>query len=177
MGIPAIAREETLMMNKNDRPGTGVAPRPLDEVEREIVRADMAELIAREKENGDWAKWEKDQEKWKKHEAYRDSLRPSLVLPDYAQMHYVSRNRVEWTADGQPIYINDILPGPIPITPRTGIITEEIFQHYIGRAPERDDLIRVNCLQEGEFGHSGCGWCDGCNRARWMCGHYAAPRR
>ena len=43
------------------REGSGVAPRPLDEVEREIVRADMAELIAREKENGDWAKWEESQ--------------------------------------------------------------------------------------------------------------------
>jgi hypothetical protein len=176
MGISKITREEELMKNKNERPGSGVAPRPLDEVEREIVRADMAELIAREKENGDWAKWEADQKKWKKHEAYRDSLRPDIVLPDYAQMHNLSMSRVEWNMYGQPIYINDILPGPIPITLRTGIITEEIFQHYIGRAPIQDDLIRVNCLQEGEFGHTGCGWCSDCNKGRWMCGHYSNRR-
>ena len=37
------------------------AERPLDEVEWELVRADIAHLKAEQEKSGDWKKWEKDQ--------------------------------------------------------------------------------------------------------------------
>jgi hypothetical protein len=39
-------------------------PRPMTDVEREIARADMAFLIAKEKESGDWDKWLDSQKNW-----------------------------------------------------------------------------------------------------------------
>jgi hypothetical protein len=63
------------------REGSGVEPRPLDEVEREIVRADMAELIAREKESGDWAKWEESQRPIQQLRSLdRDTVHISVIL-------------------------------------------------------------------------------------------------
>ena len=38
--------------------------RPMTEVEKEIARADMAFLIAKEKESGDWDKWQESQKHW-----------------------------------------------------------------------------------------------------------------
>jgi hypothetical protein len=38
--------------------------RPMTEVEKEIARADMAFLIAKEKESGDWDKWQESQKRW-----------------------------------------------------------------------------------------------------------------
>ena len=39
--------------------------RPMTEVEKEIARADMAFLIAKEKESGDWDKWQDSQKNWR----------------------------------------------------------------------------------------------------------------
>lgn len=44
---------------------SGGSSQPMNEVEREIARADMAYLIQKEKENGDWDKWLKDQAHWR----------------------------------------------------------------------------------------------------------------
>jgi hypothetical protein len=55
-------------------------------------------------------------------------------------------------------------------------ITAERFTAAVGRAPEDDDLDRCNCRDAGKIGHSGCGWCQECDRPRFICGHpLAAP--
>lgn len=50
-------------------------------------------------------------------------------------------------------------------------ITRELFTKVVGVAPEQDDLERCNCKQVGELGHTLCGWCDVCNKPRFMCMH------
>jgi hypothetical protein len=65
--------------DKLRRPGSGVDPRPLDHVEREIVRADMAKLIAREKESGDWAKWEESHRSWRALDNYYVNVTLAVV--------------------------------------------------------------------------------------------------
>jgi len=53
----------------------------MDEVEWEIVRADIAAEKARLKANGDWAKWEKFQAQTNRmHTAYFDKI----TLPPWA---------------------------------------------------------------------------------------------
>jgi hypothetical protein len=173
------------------RPGSGKIPEPLDKVELEIVRADMAELIAREKENGDWDKWVESQRPIQQLRSLdRDILTISVTL----------------TVDGQviptPVGIEDAISREINDRYRnrsahrlerqempsriiameadrqrfervrfyTGQITEEIFAHYVGRPPSRDDLERANCPLHG-LGHSRCGWCESCQRPRFMCSH------
>jgi hypothetical protein len=49
------------------------APRIFSDVEREIIRADMAFLKQQEIDSGDWAKWEKSQRPFKNFERIRES--------------------------------------------------------------------------------------------------------
>jgi len=48
-------------------------------------------------------------------------------------------------------------------------ITEDIFFTATGRAPENDDLERVNCQKAGEPGHFSCGWCPVCGGPNFEC--------
>lgn len=52
---------------KRERGGnsSGKPASPMNDVELEIARADAAFLIQKEKENGDWDKWLKDQAHWR----------------------------------------------------------------------------------------------------------------
>jgi hypothetical protein len=133
--------------DKLKRPGSGKAPRPLDDVEREIVRADMAELIAREKENGDWAKWEESQKNWK------GVIEPYLMIEVTIIYDHVAHH----------------LPSVRNSNTHPPTITREFWFQCVGRATDRDDLERANCRLAGELGHMSCGWCDICRKPRWMC--------
>jgi hypothetical protein len=44
------------------------------------------------------------------------------------------------------------------------------FEQKTGRAPEHDDLDRVNCLKAGQLGHYHCGWCDNHDGPIFECG-------
>jgi len=175
------------------RPGSGVIPKPFDKVELEIVRADMAELIAREKENGDWEKWLESQRPISQLRSLdRDLLTISVTLtvdghviptpvglPD-AIMEEINdryRNRSTHRLERQE------MPSRIVameadrerlerIRFYTGQITAEIFAHYVGRPPQNDDLMRANCNLAGQLGHSACGWCGSCQRPRFICNHH-----
>ena len=50
------------------------------------------------------------------------------------------------------------------------MLTEEEFIERTGRAPEDDDLERVNCELAGQAGHWACGWCDAHNGPQFECG-------
>ena len=43
------------------------------------------------------------------------------------------------------------------------------FEAKTGRAPEQDDLDRVNCTKAGRLMHRHCGWCDDCEKPRFEC--------
>jgi hypothetical protein len=116
------------MTKKDDkfkRPGSGVAPPPLDKVEHELVLADMRYLIQKEKENGDWAKWEESQKPWKSMNNRFESVEVSIaitVLDIY----------------GNPV----VIAGPAPISdalfenpPIPDAIMQEIRRTYINRDP------------------------------------------
>lgn len=49
-------------------------------------------------------------------------------------------------------------------------MTAEGFASFTGRAPEHDDLERVNCTKFGNPGHHMCGWCYDHERPRFECG-------
>jgi hypothetical protein len=113
-------------------------------VEREIILADMKYLIEKEKESGDWAKWE-------------ESQRP------FRQFQDLERRRTIF-----------MILGESPTQPnRPNILPNEItYQYFLvctGRAPEKDDLARCNCTTAGLMGHTSCGWCGECNKPRFMC--------
>lgn len=55
------------------------------------------------------------------------------------------------------------------------MIDAETFEAKVGRAPVMDDLERVNCEQVGEIGHWYCGWCERCDKPRFICGHAMMP--
>lgn len=50
------------------------------------------------------------------------------------------------------------------------------FEQKIGRAPEQDELDRVNCKRAGDTGHWLCGWCDEHDKPHFQCGCTARPR-
>lgn len=50
-------------------------------------------------------------------------------------------------------------------------ITREQFIAATGFAPQHDDLQRSNCDLAGEVGHFSCGWCELCDKPRFLCGH------
>jgi hypothetical protein len=147
--------------DKLKRPGSGKAPRQLDDVEREIVRADMAELIAREKENGDWAKWEESQKNWKGVNYY------------YSDVRIVSNPPSDWPPVIEPYLMIEVTITSDHVAhhlPSVGNhISREFWFQCVGRSPDRDDLERANCRLAGELGHMSCGWCDICRKPRWMC--------
>jgi hypothetical protein len=159
------------MKRKLDRPGSGVAPKPLDDVERELVRADIKYLIEKEKESGVWAKWDRkqrevdpDYDNYKSRYNSGPTIRPEAITvrPDIIEPQFTSIQ--------VSIVISDISPD---MGLRAGQITPEIFQRYVGRAPVQDELERCNCLTEGYLGHLLCGWCGICNKPRYICGHWA----
>lgn len=49
------------------------------------------------------------------------------------------------------------------------------FAQKTGRAPEQDDLERVNCSNVGEPGHAACGWCNLHDGPRFQCGCLYRP--
>ncbi len=49
-------------------------------------------------------------------------------------------------------------------------MTKSEFHDWFGRAPENDDLHRVNCKEAGETEHYYCGWCPRHSIARFSCG-------
>ena len=55
-------------------------------------------------------------------------------------------------------------------------IEKDEFESRFGRAPERDDLHRVNCPLAGQLGHWLCGVCVVCGMPRFDCGHMAPSK-
>lgn len=51
-----------------------------------------------------------------------------------------------------------------------GKLSAAAFKEVVGRAPEQDDLLRVNCLDAGKVGHYKCGWCESHGSPRFQCG-------
>jgi len=47
--------------------------------------------------------------------------------------------------------------------------TEAGFLFKFGRMPEPGALDRLNCHQEGSFGHWNCGFCEKHDKPRFMC--------
>jgi hypothetical protein len=169
--MEAINGGYQMTQRKNDRPGSGVAPRPLDEVEREIVMADMRYLIQKEKESGDWAKWEESQKKlfpnWNDLPVRWVPVFDPRVIPNDPNIeitHHADGFTMVYRApsDIRHVYVEinvtDILP-----------ITAETFVRRVGRAPENDDLERCNCDLAGQLGHTSCGWCTQCHKPKFMC--------
>ena len=69
-------------------------------------------------------------------------------------------------------------PTMLHINIRPEVITEEYFEDRVGRPPQDDDMHRCNCEEVGPSGHGGrlrghyyCGWCDLCDKPRFICGH------
>jgi hypothetical protein len=116
-------------------------PKPLTDVEMEIIRADMAFLIQKEKESGDWDKWKKAQKRlgW---------------VPE--------EDRAERRINRQMSF-RMLMDAP------TSVITREKFIASVGREPISDDLDRCNCTEAGLLGHTSCGWCLNCDKPRFMC--------
>ena len=53
-----------------------------------------------------------------------------------------------------------------------GSVDEDGYHAVVGEWPSVDDLHRVNCETPGTVGHAFCGWCRGCERPRFKCGHF-----
>jgi hypothetical protein len=51
-------------------------------------------------------------------------------------------------------------------------ITIEQFKQATGTMPTLDDMDMVNCPDQGHQGHMLCGWCNQCNKPRFICEHY-----
>lgn len=49
-------------------------------------------------------------------------------------------------------------------------MTRSEFFDWFNRAPEDDELHRINCGEAGEVGHFHCGWCPRHSIGRWACG-------
>ena len=49
-------------------------------------------------------------------------------------------------------------------------MTATEFAAKTGRAPEQDDLERVNCAQAGKIMHWQCGWCPTHDTPHFECG-------
>jgi hypothetical protein len=54
--------------------------------------------------------------------------------------------------------------------------TLEEFYNAVGRGAQDDDMERVNCEHAGCFGHQQCGWCEECNKPRFLCNHLAGEQ-
>ena len=74
----------------------GLVEGNMDEVEWEIVRADIAAEKARLKANGDWAKWEKFQAQTNRmHTAY---AAPDNYFAEAARLRHEEHERLIWAA-------------------------------------------------------------------------------
>ena len=79
-------------------------PKIFSDVEREIILADMAYLKQKEIDSGDWAKWEKDQAKWKDFNALRaagfvpPAARPDAIMGEIRRSYLDRDNVDEWGA-------------------------------------------------------------------------------
>jgi hypothetical protein len=140
-------RTEVSLTKKHER---GPAPksdsaRPLNDVEREIVLADIAYLKQQEIESGDRAKWEKDQEMGKSLDILREAFTTEAI-----------------TSITITLSFDAFLPEPI---------TEEQFMMATGRESTLYDISRANCKDAGKPGHHFCGWCRTHNKPRWHCNH------
>lgn len=51
------------------------------------------------------------------------------------------------------------------------VVTKEQFKAATGNDPILDDLERCNCPQVGQIGHYYCGWCEKCDKPRFLCHH------
>ena len=124
-----------------------VAPGIFTDVEREIIRADMAYLIQKEIDNGDRAKWEESQKRI--GASYND----------------------QWLT---PVNMHPAAP-PEPIPNRSLTIEPYIdrarFLRCVGREPTELELDQCNCVNMSP-GHVTCGWCRRCNKPRFICRHY-----
>jgi hypothetical protein len=60
-------------------------------------------------------------------------------------------------------------------TTRAARIAAEHFRERVGRDPVLDDLERCNCPDAGKLGHWFCGWCEDCDKPRFVCGHSYPP--
>lgn len=84
---------------KRERGGnsSGKPASPMNDVELEIARADAAFLIQKEKENGDWDKWLKDQAHWREMgrdgPAVEERARRIINVPEREQGPVVRRRR------------------------------------------------------------------------------------
>lgn len=76
-----------------------------------------------------------------------------------------SQRRMGWDPDHQAT-----------AAPPEGRITALMFEMATGAPPQRDDLERCNCPSAGTPGHFTCGWCNDCNRPRFMCPHPLSRR-
>lgn len=50
-------------------------------------------------------------------------------------------------------------------------ITAKKFRERVGCDPRDDDLARANCNFVGSPAHMSCGWCQRCDKPRFVCGH------
>lgn len=127
--------------------------RPLNDVEREIVLADIAYLKQKEIESGDWDKWQMDQKV--------NNAEPFLGLIVEIRIDGVLVNPINRYMSHEMFYA----------AVGNRYITPEIFRASVGYDPVRDDLIRCNCPVAGSLGHESCGWCASCNQPAFSCGH------
>ena len=58
---------------------------------------------------------------------------------------------------------------------KSKVVTKKKFKAAMGRDPIQDELERCNCALGGSTGHWGCGWCEECNKPRYVCSHLPRP--
>ena len=51
------------------------------------------------------------------------------------------------------------------------MVSREKFIAATGHPPVNDDLKRCNCPDAGLAGHYFCGWCEECDKPRFICSH------
>lgn len=144
LGCNRMEVNVTKERERGPAPRPGYA-RPLNDVEREIVLADIAYLKQKEIDSGDRAKWEESQSKW----SWYNHLRAINIL--------VVNNSPFSTID----YSVEVPP-----------VTVEQFVMATGHEPTADEMSRVNCKDAGKPGHHFCGWCPVHGKPRWHCNHH-----
>jgi hypothetical protein len=125
-----------------------------DPVERELIMADIALLKQKEIESGDWAKWELSQR------GLQYPTRPTRFANSITNI---------------PVTIN--VTNPAGLDSSNWTYSRSRFIASVGREPVNDDLDRANCTEAGTVGHQSCGWCDMCDKPRFVCGHHLTRRR
>jgi hypothetical protein len=114
------------------RPGSGKPDQPLDDVQREIVMADMKYLIEKEKESGDWAKWQ-------------DSQRPINQLRSFDRIHVTLTVTVQ---DVQGNVYHIATPGMpmehMRFEPETRYESQEMPSHIMARESDRRQVFDLS---------------------------------